>query len=198
MASASNLYARVARRPAMVPMVPGILLLVPGSLGFRSLTSLIDAAIAELDDRFAELLASLEASGHLENTVVVLWGDHGYHLGEQGLWTKANNYEQSTRVPLIVAPPMFAGTSAVVRGDDLHRMILQLAGLGSGPEPQLEPGELFLGDEAEGHVGDVGAVLPLVVQHVGGVHPLAGQPEALVGLHADQVLSGRRLLPVRV
>ena len=51
------------------------------------------------------LLKQLETSGLAENTVVCLWGDHGFHLGEQGLWTKANNYELSARVPLLFRYP---------------------------------------------------------------------------------------------
>ncbi len=59
-AAGSNLYARVARHPAMVPMVPGILLLVPGSLGFRSLSSLIDRdVITGIDTAFTMVLVSV-------------------------------------------------------------------------------------------------------------------------------------------
>jgi iduronate 2-sulfatase len=69
--------------------------------GYYACVSYVDALVG----RLLEELTKLELA---ENTVVVLWGDHGYHLGEQGLWTKANNYELATRVPLIISVP--AGT----------------------------------------------------------------------------------------
>lgn len=58
------------------------------------------ACVSYVDAQIGRLLRNLPG-----NTVVALWGDHGFHLGEQGLWTKANNYELSTRVPLIVSVP---------------------------------------------------------------------------------------------
>ena len=58
-----------------------------------------------IDHLVGMLTGRLEELGLAENTVVVLWGDHGFHLGEQGLWTKANNFELSTRVPLIISVP---------------------------------------------------------------------------------------------
>ena len=66
--------------------------------GYYACVSYVDAMIGRLLDE----LDALDLSGE---TVVVVWGDHGFHLGEQGLWTKANNYELATRVPLIVRLP---------------------------------------------------------------------------------------------
>jgi hypothetical protein len=106
-----------------------------------------------LDQAVGRLVSTLEALGLMEGSVVFFTSDHGEHLQGEQHFTRAlrghtgsPSFDTVLRVPLIVAPPRFAGTSAVVRGDDLHRMILQLAGLGSGPEPQLEPGELFLSE----------------------------------------------------
>ncbi len=63
------------------------------------------ACVSYVDALVGRLLARLQHAKIENDTIVVLWGDHGYHLGEQGLWTKANNYELSTRVPLILSVP---------------------------------------------------------------------------------------------
>ena len=63
------------------------------------------ACVSYADAMVGRLLNELKKLALDDNTVVVLWGDHGFHLGEQGLWTKANNYELSTRVPLIISAP---------------------------------------------------------------------------------------------
>jgi len=69
----SNLYARRANRPAMVPMTPGILLLVPGSLGFRSLTSFLDQeAVAGMAWAFQTGLVAVSLVGGLLAANVVL------------------------------------------------------------------------------------------------------------------------------
>ena len=50
-------------------------------------------------------MGELDRAGLSDDTIVVLFGDHGYHLGEQGLWGKTTNFELDTRVPLIVRVP---------------------------------------------------------------------------------------------
>ena len=66
--------------------------------GYYSCVSYIDAQVGRL-------LNALERNELTEKTIVMIYGDHGFHLGEQGLWTKANNFELSTRVPLISFTP---------------------------------------------------------------------------------------------
>ena len=68
-----------------------------------------------------------------ENTIVSLYGDHGYHLGEQGLWGKTTNFELDTRVPLIVRVPGLKtngqSTRSLVELVDLYPTLSELAGL---------------------------------------------------------------------
>ena len=64
------------------------------------------ACVSYIDALVGRLIRVLNDLNILKETVICIWGDHGYHLGEQGLWTKANNYELSVRVPLIFSIPM--------------------------------------------------------------------------------------------
>ncbi|MEM7144067.1 MAG: sulfatase [Verrucomicrobiota bacterium] len=63
------------------------------------------ACVSYVDALIGGLLGEMDRLGLRDDTIVVVWGDHGFHLGEQSLWTKSNNYELSTRVPLIVSAP---------------------------------------------------------------------------------------------
>ncbi|MBG7629133.1 MAG: sulfatase [Bacteroidetes bacterium] len=63
------------------------------------------ACISYIDAQIGKLLDALEEKNLLNNTVIVLWGDHGYHLGDHTLWNKHSNFEQATRIPLMFAGP---------------------------------------------------------------------------------------------
>lgn len=63
------------------------------------------ASVSYVDAQLGLILSFLKTSGLKENTLVVLIGDHGWHLGDHGLWNKHSNFEQATRTPLIVMSP---------------------------------------------------------------------------------------------
>ena len=66
--------------------------------GYYASTSFIDAQIGKI-------MVKLKATGLDKNTIIVVWGDHGWHLGDHGLWNKHSNFEQATRSPLIIYDP---------------------------------------------------------------------------------------------
>lgn len=78
------------------------------------------ACVAYVDAQIGRVLHALEASDAAENTIIVFWGDHGYHLGDHGLWNKHSNYEQATRVPLIIDAP------SDVDGQHIHQPVALL------------------------------------------------------------------------
>ena len=89
------------------------------------------ACISYVDAQVNALLDALDENGLVDNTVVVLFGDHGYHLGDHGLWNKITDFEQSTRVPLIIsAPGMKRGVKAenVVEFLDIAPTLYELTG----------------------------------------------------------------------
>lgn len=66
--------------------------------GYYAATSYIDAQIGKIIEK-------LKNKGLDKNTIIVLWGDHGWHLGDHSLWNKHSNFEQATRSPLIISDP---------------------------------------------------------------------------------------------
>jgi uncharacterized repeat protein (TIGR03987 family) len=91
------------------------------------------ASVSYVDAQVGRLLDALEALGIDDRTIVVLWGDHGWKLGEHGSWAKMTNYETDTRAPLIVRAPdglgAGSGVSALVEFVDLYPTLVELAGL---------------------------------------------------------------------
>ena len=91
------------------------------------------ASISYVDAQIGRLIDALDRRGLRENTVVVLWGDHGYHLGEHGLWNKHTNFEAATRSPLIVSVPgqRNAGrkTGALTEFVDIYPSLCELCGV---------------------------------------------------------------------
>jgi len=71
------------------------------------------ACISYIDAEIGKLLDALENKGILEDTVIVLWGDHGFHLGDHSLWCKHSNFEQATRIPFMFAAPGMAKGKSV-------------------------------------------------------------------------------------
>jgi len=91
------------------------------------------AAISYCDSIVARIIEALDQSPAAQDTIVVLWGDNGFHLGEKLHWRKFTLWEEATRVPLIIIPP--GGMSCTPRPSepvsliDLFPTILDLAGL---------------------------------------------------------------------
>lgn len=63
------------------------------------------ACISYMDAQVGKVLDTLEKEGLAHNTIIVLWGDHGWQLGDHGLWHKHTNFELATRVPLLISVP---------------------------------------------------------------------------------------------
>lgn len=99
--------------------------------GYYAATSYTDAHIGRLLDAYDEL-------GLGENTIIVLWGDHGWNLGEHTMWCKHSCFETSVRAPLIFAAPetmevkVGAATESIAEFIDIYPTLCDLAGL---PKP---------------------------------------------------------------
>lgn len=90
------------------------------------------AAVSYVDQLIGMVLDALDESGLRENTVVVLWGDHGWNLGEHGLWCKHCNFKTSLHAPLIISAPDIPKRKSVeslVEFIDIYPTIAELSGL---------------------------------------------------------------------
>jgi iduronate 2-sulfatase len=125
------------------------------------------AAVSYTDAQVGKLLDALDRLGLSENTIIVLWGDHGWHLGDHGLWAKMTNFEQATRIPLIISAPGVTSpgtkSKALAQSIDLYPTLVDLTGVPSpATTPKLEGTSLVpvLKDPAAKVHEDVLQVLP--------------------------------------
>jgi iduronate 2-sulfatase len=91
------------------------------------------ACVSYVDAQVGRVLEELERGGLADKTIVVLWGDHGWQLGEHDMWGKASNFETSARAPLIMAAPGRKGNGkkadGLVEFVDIYPTLCELAGL---------------------------------------------------------------------
>jgi len=91
------------------------------------------ACVSYTDAQIGRLLNELDRLKLSDNTIVVLWGDHGWKLGEHGMWCKHTNFELDTHVPLIIRAPDMAArgqrTRALTEVIDIYPTLCELAGL---------------------------------------------------------------------
>lgn len=115
------------------------------------------ACVTYADALVGRILHKLDEKGEADNTIIALWGDHGWHLGEHSVWGKHTLFEESLRSPLIISHKGIANagkpTLAVAETIDLYPTLCQLAGLdtpnflhGQSLVPQLQD------PSAPGHV----------------------------------------------
>ncbi len=107
----------------------------------RMLIHAYHACASFTDAQIGRVLDELDRLDLARNTIIVLWGDHGWHLGDHGMWTKHTNYEQANRIPLIIVAPGVAKpgrhTRQLAETVDIFPTLAELAGLPKprGPQP---------------------------------------------------------------
>lgn len=101
--------------------------------GYYASVSYVDAQIGKVIDELNRLALA-------DSTIIVLWGDHGFHLGDLGIWTKHTNFEQATRIPILVIAPGVtspkSSTAQLAESVDIFPTLSELAGLPAPKGPQ--------------------------------------------------------------
>ncbi len=133
---------------------------------WRALVQAYLATMAYMDDMLGRLLDGLQASAIADDTMVVFWSDHGFHLGDKEMiTTKLSLWEPATRAPLIIADPAASGRAGtdeaqVVSMLDVYSTILDYAGIAA---PAWADGQSLLGLVRNGDAsGLAGAAVTLI------------------------------------
>ena len=91
------------------------------------------ASVSYMDEQMGRVMKEVKRLKLDKNTIIILWGDHGWHLGDHGIWTKHTNYEQATRIPLIIKAPGYTSKNTecnqTVETVDLYPTLTDLADL---------------------------------------------------------------------
>lgn len=125
------------------------------------------ASVSFSDAMVGKVIDALDASGQADNTIIVLWADHGFHLGEKDSWGKMTLWEETTRVPFIVVAPGITTPGSVsdevVSTQSIYATLMELTGLerpewvdGSSLVPLLEDPDMEWDDVAITTYGDYG------------------------------------------
>jgi arylsulfatase A-like enzyme len=142
-----NDLGAVGQKFALDPITAGTHSLVVKHQQWQSAVRAYLACITYVDRQVGRLMQALDDSPYADNTWIILWSDHGWHLGEKQHWGKWCPWRQSTRVPLIIAPPR---NHSAVRGAscaepvslvDLYPTLLEIAHL---PVAQHAQGQSLL------------------------------------------------------
>lgn len=159
---------------------------------WRNLVRCYLGATSFVDAQIGRILAALDSAGLAGNTIVVVWGDHGWHLGEKGITGKTSLWERSTRVPLIFAGPGVGRNLRITQPVellDLYPTLIELCGLAGRPD--LEG--ISLGPQLK----DASAqrIRPAITSHNQGNHAVRSErwryiqyadgTEELYDMHAD-------------
>ena len=103
------------------------------------------ACVSYVDAQIGLMVEAIDEAGIRDNTVIIVWSDHGWHLGDMGVWGKATNYEIATRVPMMIwTPDMKARgqkTDALVELVDMFPTLCELSGV---PTPKHLEGHSFV------------------------------------------------------
>ncbi len=115
--------------------------------GYAAATSYVDACVGKVLD-------ALKQNGLASNTIVILWGDHGWKLGDHSSWCKHTNFECDTRVPLIIHDPRIKGGQKCIRLVeliDLYPTLCEMTGLSIPHHCQGRSFKRLLEDPKDGH-----------------------------------------------
>lgn len=139
---------------------------------WRNLVRSYLACTSFIDAQIGRVLAALEEAGIADNTIVVIWGDHGWHLGEKGITGKNTLWDAGTRVPLVFAGPgVTPGQRCVQPAEllDLYPTLIELAGI--SPRADLEGLSLV----PQLQVASTPRVRPAITSHNQGNHGIRSQ-----------------------
>ena len=105
----------------------------------RTLKHAYLACVSYVDAQLGRMIAALKEAGVRDNTIIIVWSDHGWHLGDMGIWGKATNYEIAARVPMMIWTPDMPetnrgkSTDALVELIDIYPTLCDLAGIDQPP-----------------------------------------------------------------
>ena len=104
-----------------------------GNKELRAMIHAYYACVSFIDHQVGRILQALEYNGLADDTAVLIWGDHGFHLGDHGRWAKHTQFEQSMRSPLIVRLPgvqkIKGETQAIVESVDIYPTLCEYVGI---------------------------------------------------------------------